>query len=297
MCGTRLLSRPSCRRVAGRLAACAALAALAASCASLVSTATSGMADNLGAAIRNQDDPETVRDGAPAYLLMMDSFVEGSPEDATMLATAAELYAAYGIVFVDEDDRSRRLTRRSLNYARRAMCAVDADHCEFWTLPYPAFEEEVSRLREHDGKTVFTLAISWLAYIQAHRDDWSALADLPKVEAVFIRAGELAPAYRTADREHYLGVLNTLRPPALGGDFEEGRDHYERAIALTDGRDLMVKVNFANYYARTLYDRELHDRLLHEVLETDPDYPGLTLFNTLAQREARAMLASADEYF
>ena len=57
-------------------------------------SATNDMAANLTAAIMNQNDPETVRDGAPAYLLMLDSFIEGSPGDATMLAAAAELYAA-----------------------------------------------------------------------------------------------------------------------------------------------------------------------------------------------------------
>ena len=61
--------------------------------------------------------------------------------------------------------------------------------------------------------------------------------------------------------------------------------------------DLGIKVDYANYYARTLYDRELHDRLLNEVLAADPVQPGRTLFNTLAQRDARSLLDSADDYF
>ena len=36
-------------------------------CASLVSSAASKFADNLSAAVLNQNDPEIVRDGAPAY--------------------------------------------------------------------------------------------------------------------------------------------------------------------------------------------------------------------------------------
>ncbi|MDH4015412.1 MAG: TRAP transporter TatT component family protein, partial [Chromatiales bacterium] len=63
------------------------------------------------------------------------------------------------------------------------------------------------------------------------------------------------------------------------------------------GRDLSVKVEFARTYARLVYDRELHDRLLGEVLAADPDVPGLTLFNVLAQRQAEILLASADDYF
>ena len=41
----------------------------------------------------------------------------------------------------------------------------------------------------------------------------------------------------------------------------------------------------------------LHDRLLEEVVAADPEEPGLTLSNTLAQDEARVLLADADTYF
>ncbi len=71
-------------------------------CASVMQSATNDMAANLSTAIMNQDDPETVRDGAPAYLLLLDSFIAGSPGNAAMLAAAAELYAAYGVIFVEE---------------------------------------------------------------------------------------------------------------------------------------------------------------------------------------------------
>jgi hypothetical protein len=46
-----------------------------------------------------------------------------------------------------------------------------------------------------------------------------------------------------------------------------------------------------------LYERELHDRLLDEVMAADPNVPGYTLTNVLAQRDAADMLASADDYF
>jgi hypothetical protein len=87
----------------------------------MMQSATNGMATNLSAAIMNQDDPETVRDGAPAYLLMLDSFIEGAPEDASMLGAAAELYAAYGVIFVEDQQRADRLTSRALSYSQRKM--------------------------------------------------------------------------------------------------------------------------------------------------------------------------------
>jgi hypothetical protein len=88
-----------------------------------------------------------------------------------------------------------------------------------------------------------------------------------------------------------------LLPPAAGGKPEKGRAHFERAIELSGGRNLGAKVDFAEGYARLLYERELHDRLLNEVMEADPVEPGNTLLNVLAQERAEELLASADDYF
>ncbi len=83
----------------------------------------------------------------------------------------------------------------------------------------------------------------------------------------------------------------------MGGKPEEARDHFERAIAMSAGRDLSAKVEFAKGYAKSLYERELHDQLVTDVLTASPYADGLTLMNVLAQEEAAALLAQADDYF
>jgi hypothetical protein len=266
-------------------------------CASMVATAGSGVAENLTTAILNQDDPELVRDGAPAYLLMLDSVVAGAPENEAALSAAAELYSAYGVVFVDDPLRARKLTKRGRAYGRRALCSAEEKACGIWELNYEEFVDSLQMLEAGEVSALYTFGLSWIAFIQAHSDDYAALAKLPQAEAILSRVQELDRAYQRANVEHYLAVLNTIRPPALGGDFEAGLEHYQNAIAASAGLDLSVKVDCARYYARTLYDRELHDRLLTEVLEADPVQPGYTLFNTLAQDEARKLLDSADDYF
>jgi hypothetical protein len=273
------------------------LASVLTACATVVASAGSGLAGNLTVAMMNQDDPAIVRDGAPAYLLMLDSFVEGSPGSESVLAAAAELYAAYGVVFVDEPLRARRLTTRARSYGQRALCAANDEVCGIWELPYEKFRQQLTSIRPRDADVLYTFGLSWIAYIQAHSDDYSALARLPQVEATLLQVQLLDPDHEAASVQRYLGILNTIRPPALGGDFEAGQAHFERALELSGGRDLGIKVDYARYYARPLYDRELHDRLLREVLEAEPVQRGYTLFNTLAQEEAEELLASADDYF
>jgi hypothetical protein len=266
-------------------------------CASVMQSATNDMAANLNAAIMNQDDPETVRDGAPAYLLMLDSFIEGSPDNASMLAAAAELYAAYGVIFVEDPQRADRLTRRALSYGQQSLCASNQSACGIQDLKFDDFEIVIKKLQKKDAASLFTFGLTQIAYIKVHSSDWTAMAKLPYVESALKQVQELDPHYQQIQVEHFLAVLNTIRPPALGGNFEAGKAHYERALTLSHGKDLSINVDYARYYARTLYDRELHDHLLNQVMSAEPKQDGYTLFNTLAQREAQELLDTADDYF
>ena len=266
-------------------------------CASMISNAGAGLAGSISSAMLNQNDPEIVRDGTPAFMMMLDGMVESAPDDPALLSAAAELYAAYGAVFVDEPERAKKLTARGRDYGRRALCATEASTCGIWDEPYEAYVETLNGLGRAEVPVMYSFALSWMAYIQAHSDDWGALARLPEVRHTLARIQELDPDFRVAKVEQYLAVLNTIRPPALGGDFEAGQAHFEKALALAGEQDLSIKVDYAKYYARTLYDRELHDRLLNEVLEADAEQAGFVLTNTLSQAEARALLESADDYF
>lgn len=266
-------------------------------CSSLMKSATGGLASNLSMAILNQNDPETVRDGAPAFLIMLDSFVESAPNDADMLAAAGELYAAYGVVFVEDAERADRLTSRARSYGQRALCVSNSKACGIDDLSFKEFESVLSQLGKKDTASLYAYGLTGLAYIKTHSSEWGAMANLPRVESALNRVQQLDNQYQAVQVEHYLAVLNTIRPPALGGKFDEGKAQYEKAMQLSQGKDLSINVDYARYYARTLYDRDLHDQLLNEVLAADVNQNGYTLFNVLAQREAQQLLDSADDYF
>ncbi len=266
-------------------------------CASLLASTTGKFAGDLSSAVLNQDDLQTVQEGAPAYLLLLDGMLEGDPKNEKLLLTAARLYGAYASIFVTEPDRARRLTEKARSYAVRAMCLRNEALCHNWQRPYDDFTAALTALKPADAPLLYTFAAAWASWIQTHSDDWSALADLPKIEAAMRRVVALDESYDHGGAHLYLGVLNTLRPAALGGKPEEGQTHFRRAIELSQGRNLIAKVQYAEKYARLVFDRELHDRLLHEVMAADPVQPGLTLINALAKQQAQKLLASAKDYF
>jgi uncharacterized protein YceK len=266
-------------------------------CSTLASSASSKMAANISQAILNQDDPATVRDGAPAYLLMIDGLIDGDPENEDLLLAGARLYGSYASAFILDEERAQRLAGRSLSYARRALCLQVAEVCEASTGKLDQFELSLEGTSSVDLKVMYAYAVAWAGWVQANSSDWNAIADLPKVTALFERCVVIDEHYEGGGAHLYLGVIKTLLPPALGGKPELARAHFEKARSLSSGENLMVNVLMAKHYARMVYDQQLHDQLLVEVQTAEADFPGYTLINTLAKIEADQLLAESPEFF
>ncbi len=263
-------------------------------CAGLV---TQPLSERLEAGVKNSDDPRLVAEGLPAYLILLEGGLARAPHDPGTLLSTAQLYGAYLAVGTLERTRAKHLAAKAFAYAGRALCLHDDALCDLPALPFDQFEARVQAIPKRRVDELYTYATAWAGFIQAHSDDWSALADLPKVEVLLERVLAIDPAYEQGMPHLYLGVIRAQRPPALGGDPEKARAHFERAIELSGGGNLMAKVEYARRYARLVFDRSLHDRLLDEVLTADPHAPDLTLINVLAQQEARRLRTESAEFF
>ena len=91
-------------------------------CASLVGSVTQNFANDLGTAILESDDPDMVRDGAPAYLILIDSLLAGNSENASLLEQSAELHSAYAGAFVAEPERAKKLHLKAKTQVLQAAC-------------------------------------------------------------------------------------------------------------------------------------------------------------------------------
>ena len=253
--------------------------------------------DNLPYGVLNNNDLQLVEDGLPTYLLMVDGLIENWPKSESLLSSGADLYGAYAGLFVKEPERARKLSIKALDYGFRAACAHDKDYCDLRSLSVPEFEALLEDANKGDVPVLFSLGGAWAGYIQQNTNDWNAVAELGRVEAIMERIVALDEHYQYGQAHMYLGVLNSILPASLGGNPELAKTHFEQAVQLADGKNLLAQVLYAEKYARLLFDRELHDSLLNEVLAADPDVHGLTLQNTYAPQQAEALLADADDYF
>lgn len=260
--------------------------------------AVTQLPQNLSRSMMNQQDPDLVEAGAPAYLLLLDALVLTYPENKGFLMSAAQLYGAYAGVFASNEAQAKIMADKAMSYARRALCGHDKKICNMDRLPTDELQQLLdNNYDQRDLEIFYTFASAWAGWIQANTDDWNAIAQLSKIKTLLRWVENYDSTYDNGTLQVYLGVLETQLPPSLGGKPEIGRAHFEKALELTDGNHLMAKVLFAKQYARLMFEQELHDRLLNETINADPNYEGLTLMNRLAQRQAHELLATSSEYF
>jgi hypothetical protein len=271
------------------------LLSLITSCASLVSGVTSQLAGDLADTLLNSEDVDTVKEGVPAYLLLIDSFLRSSPDNVDLLLAAADLNGSYS--FFVPPERAKLLTKKSRNYAGHAACIANDRLCNLDTIDYQEFEQRIATIGPRDIETAYALGVAWTGWLQAHSDDWNAIGQLGRVKLLMARLVELDETWQSGGPHLYMGGLETLLPASMGGKPEKGKQHFERSLQLSEGKYLMTKVIYAEQYARLVFDKVLHDRLLTEVVEADPVAPGMTLTNRLAQARAAELLADSDEYF
>lgn len=267
------------------------------SCGQIIANAKKDFADDLSTTILSFDDPETIKNGVPAYLILISSMIKGDPENADLLESGAQLYGAYASAFTDTTESKKALANRAYSYASRAMCLRNEGFCNVQSLSYFEFETLLTSVEKPQASHLLIYASSWAGVIEANSSDWNAVAELPKVKAAIQRVIDIDETVNNGDAHLYMAVMESLLPPTLGGKPELAKKHFDRAIEISAGSNLMAKVLYAEKYARLLFDRDLHDKLLREVIDADTGPQEQTLINTLAKQKAANLLAEGDDYF
>lgn len=266
-------------------------------CSAIVERQTQRLAGDLEAAIRQYEDPATVADALPAYLLLLEARLQSNPDDAGLRLTTAQLTGTYATLFGNGRASARRLTTRALDHARTGACLRSRSLCRLHELPFEAFEARIAKIESDHLSAIYLLATTWVGWIDSHSDDYAALADLPRAQALLDWVVETAPRHDDGAAWLYLAVLHSQRPPAAGGRPDLARRYFERARSESEGRNLFVDVMFADHYARLLFDRELFVATLEGVLEREVEAPEYRLVNAVARQRARELLEQTERIF
>ena len=245
-----------------------------------------------------QSDLRMIREGMPAYLMLMDGMIETWPDNEQLLIAAAQGYSSFASVFVEDQDKeyAKLLFAKGRQYALRSLELRGFK--EPLQRPFDDFKEGLKGLGKKDAPTIFWSATCWASWIILNLDSVEALAELPRVESMMQRLLEIDEGFYYGGPHLFMGIWFASRPKIAGGDLKKGQAHFLRALELGKGKFLMAYVYYANVYARQALDKELFVSTLQTVLEAPADtLPELILLNTLAKKKARELLSRVEEYF
>jgi hypothetical protein len=274
-----------------------ALLASGSGCA-LLSGATGNLAGGLANALQKQSDVELVREGSPAFLLLLDGLLESSPDNPALLLAAANAQIAYATAFVGEEEMARAAAMygKARDYGLRAL-ARNARFRRVMDRPLAEFETAVPHFRKRDVPALYATANAWTGWIVNNPGSMRAMSELPKAMALMRRVMQLDPGYPRGGADMFMGIYYAVQPLGAGRDLAKSRVHFEKAFEYAGPDGLLPRVTFAEFYARYAFDRELFEQTLKTVVEHETTDPELRLVNEIARRRARALLERADDLF
>ncbi|MFQ5840828.1 MAG: TRAP transporter TatT component family protein [Thermodesulfobacteriota bacterium] len=245
-----------------------------------------------------QSDITVIREGTPAYLMLIDGLIEAYPQNEELLVAGAEAYSSYAAIFSEEDrEKAKRLYMKAKQYGLRALSKQERFK-ELLPKRVDQFRTCLADFTKRDVPALFWTASSWGSWISLSSDSVEAMAEVPKALCLMERVLELDEGFYYGGPHLFMAVYHLSRPKAYGGDPEKARRHFEKAFELGRGKFLMAHVLYAKYYARQTFDRELFVSTLERVLDAPADsVPELTLLNTIAKEQAKGLLEKVNDYF
>jgi predicted anti-sigma-YlaC factor YlaD len=292
----------------------AVLVAVAPGCSSIKKLAVNKIGDALavsGTAFSSDDDPELIKSAAPFGLKTMESLLAESPRHRGLLLAVTSGFTQYGYAFVqieadelenqdlakanEQRDRARRLYLRARNYGLRGL---EVAHPGFTNALRLDPRQAVRQLKAKDVPQIYWTVAAWGSAVSQSKDHPDIVAEVPMLEALLDRALELNEAWNDGAIHGVLISYEMARPGVKGDASARARQHFERAMALSDGRQASPLVAFAESVCVQKQDLKEFEQLLNQALAIDLNSaPDNRLVNTIMQRRAKWLLARKADLF
>jgi len=280
------------------LCACALVSFTGCIRAIAVSTVGGIVEDGFGA-FTSESDYEFAGQALPGNLKLLETMLHSDPENVTLLRLLSQGYASYALGYLEgkDDARARDFYLRARDYGYRIM-RCDGALARALDGTLDDLKRELARRGPDDVPGVFWSAFGLGSYIQLSLTDPSAVADLPRAQAMMEFVERVDSEYYYGGAKLFLGTLAGSRPKILGGNPEQARVYFESAIRISGGKFLLTYVYYARSYAVQTQNEALFDELLTKVRDTSLDVlPEFRLANAIAKRKAEELLAKKTDLF
>jgi predicted anti-sigma-YlaC factor YlaD len=313
LCAFKPANAPSRRRLFLRLCSLALAITVLAGC-SVKRVAINKLGDalaNSGTTFASDNDPEFVGNAIPFSLKLIESLLAESPSHKGLLLAACSGFTQYDYVYIQQSAdqaevtdiqqhlalkaRAKKMFLRARDYGLRGL---EVSHKGFREALHADARAAVRVVSKKDVPLLYWTASAWAMAISDSKDDPELIADQTTVESLIDRAYELDPTFDHGAIESFLISYEAARQGAKGDSAERSRQHFERAVALSDGQLAGPFVAMAETVSLAKQDRAEFESLLNRALKIDPDtHPETRLANLIMQRRARWLLGRTDDLF
>lgn len=255
----------------------------------------------------SDDDPDLIREAIPFGLKTIESLLASSPSHRGLLLSAAKGFTTYAYLLQDEADRLEeqdrgrtrllraRIKRLYLRGRQYAFRGLELDHPRFESLLRGDQTAVLARTTAEDVPFLYWAGVSWGGALSAGSDDLALVSEAPLFAALVRRVVDVHDRYEAGAAHEFLISYEASRP---GGSAGLAREHFRRALALTDTPRASLFVALAEGLSIKEQNLDEFKALLERALAVDPDRePKGRLVNVLAQRRARWLLARIPELF
>jgi hypothetical protein len=253
-------------------------------------------------------DYEIGRSGTASAIMQLEAMHSVSPGNEALSLALVSTYIGHTFGWVELDlaqaradrqfDKAERFRQRAELLYRRARDLALATMRK----RDPAIDErlvgEPSALKEYlqreyankeDLAPVFWTGMAWGSVLGV-TDQMDQAIDVPAVRVLIEHVVALDPSYQGGAPLVFLGGLLAQTPAEYGGNPEQAKQYFERALELTERKSHTVQLNYAKLYALTTGDDKLFFALLDEIMAPEDRGSGVRLSNKIARMHAELLL-------
>jgi predicted anti-sigma-YlaC factor YlaD len=256
----------------------------------------------------SEDDPELIGSALPFNLKTIETLLVSSPENRTLLLSAAKSFSLYAYGFVEpqawrlsyqELDESERIRKRAAKLYRRGYTygvrGLEVEHPGIGARLRKTPEAAARDVEPSDVPLAVWTAAALGGAIGLSKDDPESTADVAVVGALLERALLLDEDFEEGTTHELLMAYEASR---VGGSRDKALRHYERALALGSAKSPSIWLGWAERVSVLEQNRREFEDLIERSLAFDVEaHPENRLLNLLAQRRARWLKGNADDLF
>jgi len=278
----------------------------------LLKKVSSSLTVDNGTVFSSDNDPQLIADAIPFALKTYESFLEKQPRNDKLLLSTGKAFCMYSYAFVylpsdtisdirinEKNEQRLRAKKLYLRAKEYCMKAFEVRHPGFNRLmDENKTDSALNCIRISDTSLLYWAAASWIGAFTADKFDMNLAVNIFKPVAMMNLLLKLNESYNNGSVHDFFISYYGSMPASMGGDYKKAREHFNRSIQLSEGKNISPYIALATTVCVAEQNIKEFSSLLEKVISLNiDDILENRLANTILQNKAKWLLKNRDNFF